>query len=211
MPSGEPGHDFSLLETMRLQDGHIVRRHGHLSRVASAARANGFAWDDRRVAAALDAAAATRPAGRWRVRLQLPASGEPTVECTAVPAASERPWKIGFAVDPVDEADPFLRIKTTRRHVYDAARTARAGLDDVVLWTRGGEITESTIANVVVELDGALYTPPSTSPLLCGVFREELLQSGRIAERAILKAEAASAPRVWLVNSLREWIEAEWT
>ena len=195
---------------MRLQDGHVVRRHGHVSRVASAARANGFAWDEGRVNAALDEAAATRPAGRWRIRLLLAGTGEPTVECSAFPLVSERPWKIAFAADPVDDADPFLRIKTTRRQVYDDARHARPDLDDVVLWTRGGEVTESTIANVVVELDGALYTPPSTRPLLPGVFREELLQAGRIAERPILKAEAASAPRVWLVNSLREWIEAEW-
>ena len=71
-------------------------------------------------------------------------------------------------------------------------------------------MTESTIANVVVELDGALYTPPATSPLLPGVFREELLRTGRIRERAILKAEAVSASRIWLVNSLREWIDSEW-
>ncbi len=210
MEPGEPRHDFSLLETMRLQDGHVVRRHGHLSRVASTARANGFPWDEGRVNAALDEAAATRPAGRWRIRLLLSSTGEPTVECSAFPLVSERPWKIAFAADPVDDADPFLRIKTTQRQVYDNARHARPDLDDVVLWTRGGEVTESTIANVVVELDGALFTPPSTRPLLQGVFREELLEAGRIAERPILKAEAASAPRVWLVNSLREWIEAEW-
>jgi para-aminobenzoate synthetase/4-amino-4-deoxychorismate lyase len=114
-----------------------------------------------------------------------------------------------LAAEPVDPASPFLRVKTTRRQVYDDARNARPGTDDVVLWTPDGAITESTIANVVVELKGLLYTPPATSALLPGVFRAELVRSGRVLERVILRHEAVSASRVWLVNSLREWIDAE--
>jgi para-aminobenzoate synthetase/4-amino-4-deoxychorismate lyase len=117
---------------------------------------------------------------------------------------------VALAAEPVSPTDPFLRVKTTRRQIYDDARNGRPGTDDVVLWTPDGAITESTIANVVVELNGALYTPPAASPLLPGVFRAELVRSGRVLERVILKHEAVSASRVWLVNSLREWIDAEW-
>lgn len=210
MPSHGPRHDFSLLETMRLEDGRVVRQEGHLARMAAAARATGFPWNQARVAEVLAAAAGRQPSGRWRLRLLLSKNGEPDVECLAYPQASGRPWQVALAPEPVDEADPFLRIKSTQRQVYDAARQARPAVDDVVLWTRTGEITESTIANVIVELNGALYTPPATSPLLPGVFREELLRTGRVRERAILKAEAVSASRIWLVNSLREWIDSEW-
>lgn len=205
-----PRDDFSLLETMRLEDGQIVRRTAHLSRMAATAHAQEFAWLDDRVADALDAAAAGHATGRWRLRLLVAASGEPAVECLPFPAAAERPWRVALAADPVDDDDAFLRIKTTRRRIYDQARLASPDMDDVVLWTRGGEITESTIANVVVELDGALYTPPAAAPLLPGVFREELLRTGRVHERAISKTEALAASRLWLINSLREWVDAEW-
>src|SRR5262245_45468452 len=109
-PSGEPRHDFSLLETMRLEDGRMIRQDGHLARMAAAARDHGFVWDQARVADALAAAAAGRPAGRWRVRLLLPASGEPSVECAAFPQPGQRPWRVALAAEPVDAADPFLRI-----------------------------------------------------------------------------------------------------
>lgn len=206
MPSAP---DFSLLETMRLEDGRVVRQDEHLARMSAAARTHGFAWNEAQVADALAAAAAGQPAGRWRVRLLLSSTGEPSVECSAFPQPSERPWRVALAAEPVDATDPFLRIKTTRRQVYDAARITRPGTDDVVLWTPDGAITESTIANVVVELDGTLYTPPATGALLPGVFRGELVRSGRVRERTILKHEAVSA-RFWLINSLREWIDAEW-
>jgi para-aminobenzoate synthetase/4-amino-4-deoxychorismate lyase len=209
MSVADGAQDFSLLETMRLEAGRIVRLGGHLERMARAAAANGFAWDPARVAESLAGIEAARPSGRWRVRLLVSRGGEPTVECAAFPSPSARPWRVGFAAQPVDEADRFLRIKTTRRQVYEAARQSRPRLDDVLLWTAAGEVTESTIANVVVELDGTRFTPPAPGPFLPGVFRAELLATGHIQERSLSKRDAATAPRLWLVNSLREWVEAE--
>jgi len=60
-----------------------------------------------------------------------------------------------------------------------------------------------------VELDGVRFTPPLECGLLPGVFREELLEQGAIRERVLSRSEVASAARVWLVNSVREWIPAE--
>ena len=203
-----PVPEFSLLETMRLEDGRVVREAGHLARMGAAAEQCGFAWDQPRVAGALAEAAATHPAGRWRVRLLLSPAGEPTAECTVMPQPSERPWRIGFAAHAVDETDPFLRIKTTRRQVYEAARAARPDLDDVLLWNERGEVTESTIANVVAEAGGLRVTPPLACGLLPGVFRATLLEAGEIQERVITKSDLAGVTRLWLVNSLREWIPA---
>jgi|KBSMisStandDraft_5_1062788.scaffolds.fasta_scaffold295110_2 para-aminobenzoate synthetase/4-amino-4-deoxychorismate lyase len=204
-----PAAEFSLLETMRLEDGRLVRETGHLARMGAAAERCGFAWDQRRVTRALAEVAGAHPAGRWRVRLLLSPSGEPTAECTVMPQPSERPWRIGFAAHAIDEGDPFLRIKTTRRVVYEAARAARPDLDDVLLWTAAGEVTESTIANLVAQVDGVLCTPPATLPLLPGVFRSQLLTSGRVVERVLLRQDVARSPHVWLVNSLREWIDIQ--
>jgi para-aminobenzoate synthetase/4-amino-4-deoxychorismate lyase len=204
-----PLAEFSLLETMRLEDGRLVREIAHLDRMAGAADQCGFPWDRPRVAAALSEVAAAHPRERWRVRLLLSPAGEPTVECMPMPQPSARPWRVGFAAQAVDAADPFLRIKTTRRLVYEAARAMRPDLDDVLLWARPGTVTESTIANLVAEIDGVRCTPPATLPLLPGVFRAELLASGELVERVLLREDVARASRLWLVNSLREWIEVE--
>jgi para-aminobenzoate synthetase/4-amino-4-deoxychorismate lyase len=204
-----PVADFSLLETMRLEDGRMVREPGHLARMAAAADRCGFAWDRPRVAQALSNVTSAHPRGRWRVRLLLSPAGEPTVECTPLPEPSDRPWRIGFAPHAVDEADPFLRIKTTRRLVYEVARATRPDLDDVLLWTPAGMVTEATIANIVAEIDGVRCTPPATLPLLPGVFRAELVASGAVVEHVLRREDVTRASRLWLVNSLREWIDVE--
>jgi para-aminobenzoate synthetase/4-amino-4-deoxychorismate lyase len=199
--------EFSLLETMRVDEGAIVRLERHLRRLARSARRFDYAYDEARTRAALDGTARGHPHGQWRVRLLVTRDGAPTIECTPY-AADPRPWRVTFASAPVDSRDPFLANKTTNRAVYEMARRAHPDADDVILSNERGEITEATLANVVAEIDGVRYTPPLACGLLGGTFRAELLESGRIRERVLTRRDVAGASRVWVINSVREWIEA---
>lgn len=121
---------------------------------------------------------------------------------------SRLPVRVRLAVSPIDSQNVFLYHKTTHRTVYDDALAAAGDCDDIILWNERGEITESTIANVVVEIDGALCTPPVACGLLGGVFRAQLLKEGNITERIITAEEFKKASRIYLVNSLRKCREA---
>lgn len=200
---------FSLLETMRLQDGIVSRLERHLRRIRASADYFGHDWDDARVTEAITRARDAHAGGLWRLRLLIDASGAPTVTCSAHEDAPGRRWRVALAETPIDDQSPFLFNKTTARDVYDAARRQRPDVDDVLLWNVRGEMTESTIANVVVELDGARVTPPITCGLLGGIAREEALVRGEITERVITRADLARASRVWLLNSLRGWRDAD--
>jgi para-aminobenzoate synthetase/4-amino-4-deoxychorismate lyase len=103
----------------------------------------------------------------------------------------------------VDCNNAFLYHKTTHREVYESALTAHSGFDDVILWNQQGDVTESCLANVVVELDGDLYTPPVCCGLLAGTYRGWLLDQGRVTERVISVADLRRCSRVLLVNSVR--------
>jgi para-aminobenzoate synthetase/4-amino-4-deoxychorismate lyase len=199
--------EFSLLETMRLDEGAIVRLERHLARLAQSARHFAFAYDEARTRTAVAATEAAHPHGAWRVRLLVDRAGVPTLECTPY-AADGRGWRVTFASAAVDSQDPFLANKTTHRVVYDTARRARPDVDDVILWNERGEVTETTIANVVAEIDGVRYTPPLSCGLLGGTFRGELLGSGQIRERVLMRADVSGASRLWLINSVREWVDA---
>jgi para-aminobenzoate synthetase/4-amino-4-deoxychorismate lyase len=200
--------EFSLLETMRLEEGRIPRLERHLSRMAASARHFGYTWDEAAVRGAVATLQHDHPNGCWRLRLLVDRTGAPTADCTPHVGDTNRVWRVAFAREPVDERDPFLFNKTTRRAVYERARASHPSVDDVILWNRRSEITESTIANVVAELDGERYTPPIECGLLGGMFRAQLLEEGTIHVRVMTRDEFAGASRVWLINSLREWIDA---
>ena len=200
---------FSLLETMRLEDGQVPRLERHLTRMASAARHFGYPWNEQAVRLVVTSTAAAHADGCWRLRLLLAPDGVPTVERTSYVREAFGTWRVAFATAPVDERDPFVLNKTTHRVVYETARRSREDVEDVLLWNSRGDVTESTIGNVVAEIDGVRYTPPVSCGLLAGTFRAELLEAGTIRERVLTKTDIATASRLWLINSVREWIDAE--
>ncbi len=145
-----------------------------------------------------------------RVRLLIGRDGSAGLEAKPLPSPNRgRRLSVCLARTPIDRTNAFLYHKTTQREVYDNALAAHAGFDDVILWNQHGEITESCLANVVVELDGALYTPPVHCGLLAGTYRAWLLDEDRIKERVILVSDLRRCTRVSLVNSVRRERDVE--
>lgn len=126
---------FELLETLRLEEGDLVRLDRHLARLAASARYFGFAPPRESAREALRAAAAPRPDGLHRLRLTAAPDGEVEVERQPFPgpASGEIPRPVAVA--------------------------------------------------------------------------RELVDRGRVGERRLRPLHLEAADRVWLVNSLREWVD----
>ena len=200
--------DASLFETMRLEAGVLVRRDAHIARLQASAALFGWPIDERRLSAALDRLCAHHRTATWRARLVLDRDGHVRTEAKPL-VRDSRHWRVGLADAPVDTRSPLLFNKTTCRVVYERARAAVPGADDVLLWNARGELTESCVANIVVALDGRRVTPPVACGLLPGVFRAQLLTEGQVEEGVVRVEDLGRATGVWLVNSLREWIDVE--
>jgi para-aminobenzoate synthetase/4-amino-4-deoxychorismate lyase len=191
-----------------LENGGWYLLAGHLDRLRHSAQRFGFPWNPKAIRAHLKNQAHKRPNGRWKVRLLLSRDG--TVRCESAPLDLPMvPWRVGLAQQPVDESDLYLYHKTTRRDVYDNFRRAHPDCDDVILWNRRGELTESTLANLVIEIRGRRYTPPVQSGLLDGVMRRHLIRQGKVVERILTRQDLRRADRVFLINSLRGWIPVD--
>ena len=199
---------FALVETFALLPGEGFRRlDGHLARLAGSARHFGFPLEMRRVEEALRASAASI-VGAARARLILESDGHVVVQATALPPAPSRTLQVGLAARPVDPRSVWLYHKTTRRETYDEAAASRPDCDDVLLWNDRGELTESTIANVVVEIGGQRLTPPVACGLLPGVERARALAEGRAREGVVRLSDRRPGQRLWLLSSLRGSREA---
>ena len=201
-----PHPSFELLETLLYEEGAYFLLERHLERLSQSAAYWGFCYADDRVRAQLQDAAKAM-AGRCRVRLLLARNGETRVQYAAL--APPRRLRVALAAEPVDSADPLLYHKTTHRAMYDRQLAARPDCDDVVLYNERGELTECCIGNLVLERGGVRYTPPVESGLLAGTFRAELLTRGELKERTLLVGDLARADALYLINSVRHWVELE--
>ena len=193
---------FDLLETMKwTPERGFFLLDRHLHRMAGSARYFDYPCQTTDIRHALDRAVASS-AIPLRVRVLLARDGTVRVECTPLEPTTA-PARLAVALAPIDPNDVFLFHKTTNRTPYDQAK--RPEFDDVILWNPDGQVTESTLGNIVAEIDGRKVTPPVTCGLLAGTFREQLLEEGVIEEGSITIDQLRAASRVWLLNSVREW------
>lgn len=195
---------FRLFETMLAPAGGPVRHLDlHVERLMASAAYFGFEADR---SAIRDAARGVVDAAReMRIRLVLDRRGR--IDVAAVPAPRHGDT-VRVAIDtehPVDPADVFLFHKTTLRATYEEARARHPDAEDVILTNTRGEVTESTIANLAVRIDGRWCTPPLDSGLLPGIGRQAALDAGQLQERVVTIDEAIAAPEIALISDNRGW------
>ncbi len=202
--------DFELMESLLWEPptGYFLLDR-HLNRLADSAEYFRFPFARHRVAGALSKLSARRPQRPGKVRLRLNKSGGIKLDLTPLDEAKgRRIWSVALAAEPVDPANLYLGHKTTNRRIYEAARAGRPEYDDVILWNNRGEVTEATIANVVVGISEEYFTPPLNCGLLPGIFRSYLLEMGLIREKVITCEELMNCREIYLINSVRRWIPA---
>lgn len=203
--------DFSLIETLRYEpQTGFLRLRLHLARLQRSARRLGFPAP-KDALTKLDAAVAGANAP-LRVRLTFDRAGRTEVTTAAfTPLAPDATWRVRIAGTRLDSADTLLRVKTTRRSVYEAARAeySPAEADEVLLLNERDEVCEGTITSVFLdEGSGPLRTPPISSGLLAGVLRTELICQ-RKARVGRIRLDDLEKGELYVGNSLRGLICAQ--
>ncbi|MFT4113953.1 aminodeoxychorismate synthase component I [Silvibacterium sp.] len=201
----EAEQDFSLIETLLLEDGSYTLLREHMERMAESAEYFRMPFDEARARAALEEARREANGERRRVRLLLDSKGSATWSATAMPAPDAGPVHGMFWPERTHSQDRFLRHKTTRRALYDDALKAAmaAGCADALFENERGEITEGAIHNVIAVMDGRWITPPLACGVLPGVYRRKLQEEGRVVEGVLRREDLLRAEAVYLCNSVR--------
>ena len=187
--------EFELFESMLLEDGKIFLLERHLERFRKSAAFFGMAFSEE-IHADLERIVSEYPVGRLKIKTTLSAE---SLSIDVTPAPTPKKVMVSLATGPVDSSDRFLFHKTTNRDYRD----------DLIYYNERNEVTESGTANIVVRIDDELYTPPVSCGLLAGTFRDQLLAEGTIRERVITVEELKNAKEIFLINSVRKWMEAE--
>lgn len=210
-----PPHElpqFDLLESLLWEEGSgFYLLDHHVERLRSSAAALGFDFSTQSLDLALGEFDGVARQGRHKVRVLLSRGGRFVVE--SAPVTSLSGGRVALATGAIPRGAPLLRHKTTHRKLYSdllqGQQAREPGIVDVILWDDAGYVTESGVANVVIESRGNRYTPSLQQELLPGVFRRSLLEQGVVGEKQITLAELHEADAVFLVNSVRGWMPLE--
>lgn len=216
-----PRPDFQLIETLLWEPGHgFWLLDYHLDRLRDSASYHMFVCDPVEVRQALEQEVAGR-SGSARVRLLLHRDGR--VEVSSAPVSWSRPERprqaqredplpgVFFSETLVDNRKTEFFHKTTRRELYERERAVAVsrGYFEVLFCNKQGEVTEGTITNVFLELEGELVTPPVHCGLLPGTFRRLLLEKGLVREQVVSREDVFRAEAVYIGNSVRGLVQVE--
>jgi len=183
----EPG--LKLIETVLWDGTRAPRWPLHLARLRRSAGLLG--WNCPEVAP-------HGPDHPARLRLTLDREGQVVWETAPLPP-DRVDWRLGLAAARLSSLDPWLRIKSTRRALYDQTRASLPlGLDEVIFLNERGEVCEGTITTLFFDRGQGMRTPPLDSGLLPGVLRAELA----CPEEVLLATDLPNV-RLWVGNALR--------
>lgn len=196
-----------LLETLLWEPGSgCVLLDEHLQRLAASARYFNYPLDASLLRQQLFRALAAQYRQRLRVRLLLDRHGQVELQFFALPRQRRtQPLRLAVARTAVHSHDVLLYHKTDLRQRYELLRQQAAPADDVLMVNERGELTETTVANVVIYQHGRWLTPPVECGLLPGTFRRRLLEQGRIHEQVLRIEQLSPATLIYTINSLHGW------
>jgi para-aminobenzoate synthetase/4-amino-4-deoxychorismate lyase len=212
----DPAQPVCLIETMLwTRNGGFSLLDRHLDRLEASARYFRIPCERQAVHELLEAWASSVVEPRQRVRLTLHEVEGLAVTATPLPDPLTDPTPFRFVIAPerLDSGSLWLAHKTTNRAFLDAPRqhaVAEQGVDEVLFLNENDELTEGSITSLFVERDGLLLTPPLAAGLLPGTLRAELIATGRAREARLTLADLETADAVYLGNSVRGLMRAQW-
>ena len=195
---------FELLTTGLIHQGELTFLEQHLTRLREASRYFAYPYNEPKLLNDLqEQLAHVDPSLDYRCRIALQKNGSfqlTITELTDLPASY---LQAQLTEQKLDLATPFTYFKTSQRdHLSQSDHEQIFHLPD-------GTLLETTIGNLVLEIEGQLYTPPAHLPLLDGIYRRHLLETQQVEEKLLTLNDLTDADRIYACNALRGLYELD--
>ncbi len=187
--------DFKLIETIKVECGKPFLWAEHLGRLKNSAKHFGFNFNPE--------LETLKPTQDGMLRILLSKDGSYSLEYKKL--VRSEVCKVEISPKKVDSRKAFLYHKTTYRPYYEESfkKIVDGKIYDELFFNEKGELTEGARSNVLLTINGKLYTPPVKCGLLNGVLRQNLLDRGICTEKILYKEDLLHAENVYCINSVR--------
>lgn len=195
---------FELLTTGRIHQGELTFLEQHLTRLREASRYFAYPFNEPKLLNDLqEELTHLDPSLDYHCRIALQKNGTfhlVITELTDLPASY---LQAQLTEQKLDLETPFTYFKTSQRdHLSQSDHEQIFHLPD-------GTLLETTIGNLVLEIEGQLYTPPAHLPLLDGIYRRHLLETQQVEEKLLTLNDLTDADHIYACNALRGLYELD--
>jgi len=199
---------FSLVETILVKNREFVYQEDHIARMKKSAKELGFKFDSDVLRKKLNNEI-KKEEKDFILRVLL--SNDGAVGFQNLPFEPIKTNKVTISKTQIHSSEKLLYYKSTYRPWYDEAmQKIKAGeVFDEIFFNQNGELTEGARSNVLLKIDGEMFTPNVGCGLLKGIMRQKMIKNGGIKEKKLYLDDLKKAEKVFCVNSVRGIVEVE--
>ena len=191
-----------IFETIRVEDGLIFALHRHHCRAKEAAEKLGFEIPSEDFVAQQSYQLVNAEEFKLaRLRWHFDKAGEFTISYVPFEDPTA-PAKLNI----IDKRSSDYEIKNKEypyQNLQMLEKVKTEGFDDGIIVTEDGHLAETTIASLLLKIDGTWVTPPLSSGILNGIVRALVLEAGLAKVRRIALSDITKVESGLLLTSLR--------
>ena len=195
---------FKLITTGRISQKQLLFEDQHLERLTNASRYFAYPFNPKdlrqRIEKECRACASHQD---YRLRISLSKSGEIELSRQILTPLSPSFCQAKLCLQEADLNQSFTYFKTTHRPHLSL------GDQEKIYHNKSGELLETSIGNLVLKINGKLYTPPISQGILPGIYRQHLLETGQVKEKIMTLADLNQAEAIYGCNAVRGLYELE--
>ena len=189
---------FKLITTGRISQKQLLFEDQHLERLTKASRYFAYPFDPEELRQKIEEECRACASHQdYRLRISLSKSGEIELSRQILTPLSPSFCKAKLCLQEADLNQAFTYFKTTHRPHLSL------GKQEIIYHNAAGELLETSIGNLVLKIDGKLYTPPINLGILSGIYRQHLLGKGQVEEKILTLADLNQAEAVYGCNAVR--------
>ena len=195
---------FKLITTGKISQKQLQFEDQHLERLIKASRFFAYPFDPEELRQKIEEECQACDSYQdYRLRITISKSGEIELSRQILTPLSPSFCKAKLCLQEVDLNQAFTYFKTTHRpHL-------RLGEQEKIYHNKSRELLETSIGNLVLKINGKLYTPPISQEILPGIYRQHLLETGQVEEKVLTVPDLDQAEAVYGCNAVRGLYELE--
>ena len=189
---------FQLITTGKISQKHLLFKEEHIDRLRKAGRYFAYPFNPENLLQRIDAECqACHVEKDYRLRISISKSGDIDLCCQELTPLSPAFCQAQLCLQERSLQTPFTYFKTTYRPHLTVAKQEK------IYHNENGELLETSIGNLILQIAGKLYTPPVNLGILPGIYRQHLLETGQVEERVLTLKELAQAEAIYGCNAVR--------
>ena len=189
---------FQLITTGKISQKQLLFEDQHLERLTKASRYFAYPFDPEELRQKIEEECRACASHQdYRMRIILSKSGEIELSRQVLTPLSPSFCQAKLCLQKADLQQAFTYFKTTHRpHLT-------LGKQEIIYHNAAGELLETSIGNLVLKIDGKLYTPPINLDILPGIYRQHLLETGQVEEKVLTVLDLNHAEAIYGCNAVR--------